>query len=170
MQAQASGPQDGPRLTTSLGYRESMGLHSPRDPSTRKTPLRELYSRLRSGLYGRGYGLFFWGTDSALPGSFSESSLHLGTGWNLSRTGGVKMEAFTGGAGVSSVLGGSLQDSVLCRRQPRHVHEVGHQHMGPLEVLMTSLPLGCGMALDALTFPEISPKKVCSRLLTVAML
>ena len=161
MQAQASGPQDGPRLTTSSGYREPMGLHSPRDPRRRKAPLRELYSRLRNGVYGRGYGPFFGGTDSALPRSFSESSLRLDTGWNLSRTGGVKMEAFTGGAGVSSVLGGSLQEEVLCRRQPRHVHEVRHQHTGPSEVLMTSPPRGCGMAPGAFIFPEISPKEVC---------
>lgn len=86
---------------------------------------------------GRRYGLLFRGTDSVLPGSFSESSLGLGTGWNLSRTGGVKMEDFTGGDGVSSVLGEPLQAEVLCRRQPRHVHEVGQQHAGPPEVPTT---------------------------------
>lgn len=48
-----------------------------------------------------------------LLGSFSESSLGLGTGWNLSKTGGVKMEAFTGESGVSSVLGEPLQAEVL---------------------------------------------------------
>lgn len=101
-----------------------------RKPSTKKGPPWELYSFLHHGLQGRGYGLLLWGTDSALPGSFSESSLGLGTCWNLSRTDGVKVEAFTGRDGVSSVLGESLQAEVLCRRQPRHVHEVGHQHTG----------------------------------------
>lgn len=79
-----------------------------------------------------------WGTDSVLLGSFSESSLGFGTGWNLSKTGGVKMEAFTGGDGVSSVLGEPLQAEVLCRRQPRHVHEVGYQRTEP-SVHMTKL-------------------------------
>ena len=80
-----------------------------------------------------------WGTDSVLLGSISDSSLGLGTGWNLSKTGGVKLEAFTGGSGVSSVLGEPLQAEVLCRRQPRHVHEVGYWHKEPSEVHMTKL-------------------------------
>lgn len=62
--------------------------------------------------------------DSALPGSFSESSLDLGTGWNLSRTGGVKMEAFTTGGGVLSVLEDPLQAGVLHERWPTHAHDV----------------------------------------------
>jgi hypothetical protein len=61
---------------------------------------------------GRDYWLSLAGVDSALPGSFSESSLGLGTGWNLSSTGGVKMEVFTTGDGVSSVLEGLLQAGV----------------------------------------------------------
>jgi hypothetical protein len=64
--------------------------------------------------------------DSALPGSFSESSFGLDTGWNLSRTGGVKMEAFTPGDGVPPVLGDPLQAGVLHGREMTHAYEVEH--------------------------------------------
>ena len=73
---------------------------------------------------GRDYWLSLAGVDSALPESFSESSLGLGTGWNLSSTGGVKMEVFTTGDGVSSVLEGRLQAGVLHERWPTHAHDV----------------------------------------------
>ena len=52
----------------------------------------------------------------------------------MSRTGGVKMEAFTEGDGISSVLGKPLQAAVLYRRQARCAHELrpgtrGHQRV-----------------------------------------
>lgn len=81
---------------------------------------RGIYSSSGCGLHRRGDWSLWWGTDSVLPGSFSESSLGLGTGWNLSRTGGVKMEAFTDEDGISSGAAGLLQTEVLCRRHRRH--------------------------------------------------
>lgn len=39
------------------------------------------------------------------------------------------MEAFAAEAGVSSVLGESLQAEVLQRGHPRHACDVGHQHI-----------------------------------------
>lgn len=71
--------------------------------------------------------------DSALPGSFSDSSLGLGTGWNLSRTGGVKMEAFTDGDSISSVLAEPLQAEGLFRKHARHGSMRGTRHTGPSE-------------------------------------
>lgn len=107
-------------------------------PAQGKSLHRNFIHSSGHGLEGRGYGSLLWGLGSMLPASFSESSLGLGTGWNLSRTGGLKTEAFKGGDGVSSVLWESLQAEVLCRRQPRHSPDVGHQHTGPLEVHMTT--------------------------------
>lgn len=79
-----------------------------------------IYSSSGRGLHRRGDWSLWWGTDSVLPGSFSESSLGLGTGWNLSRTGGVKMEAFRDEDGTSSGVAGQLHTEVLCRRHRRH--------------------------------------------------
>lgn len=110
-----------------------------------------------------------WGTDSVLLGSFSESSLGLGTGWNLSKTGGVKMEVFTGGDGVSLVLGEPLQAKVLCRRQPTHVHEVGYRHTEPSEVRMTKLK-AVGWPSIHFYFHNALPWMFCSRLFITAML
>lgn len=87
----------------------------------RKASSQELYYPFPQHLHGncchqegRGHGLCWPGADSPLPGSLgSESSLDLDMGWNLSRTGGVKMDALTVDDEVCSFLGEPLQAEEL---------------------------------------------------------
>lgn len=104
-----------------------------------------------------------------MPGSFSESPVGLGTGWNLSRTGGVKMEALTDEDGVSSGAAGLLQTEVLCRRHRRRGFGFMRrtEHTGPSEEHTTKPRLRDG--LSAFLLLEPLAWDVCSKLSIAAM-